>query len=266
MAEEDVKKDDAAADQQPVEAEEDSRERSTIGFTYNDLDAAIEVARAGYNSWADKPFDVSDLSAKLNMVISGAFRQKTAAARMFGLIEKDGRSSFRVTELGTRIVQPDTEAAARADAFLQVPLYRAIYDEYKGKLLPPPKALEEVMRHYGVSPKQTDKARQAFERSARQAGYFWAGDNRLARPQVAEPEPPPPSAETAKPKESSSNAPAVSPNDRLAIIRLLVERLPERMDNKKLAQWLRTAEANLRWSFDVEGEIEITERDQKGSA
>jgi hypothetical protein len=38
------------------------------------------------------------------------------------------------------------------------------------------------MREVGVSSKQTGKARQAFMRSARQAGFFAQGDDRLVRP------------------------------------------------------------------------------------
>jgi hypothetical protein len=67
---------------------------------------------------------------------------------------------------------------------MAVPLYSAIYEKYKGHLLPPMKALEREMLSLGVSSKQTDKARQAFERSARQAGFFEAGDDRLVRPRL----------------------------------------------------------------------------------
>ena len=38
------------------------------------------------------------------------------------------------------------------------------------------------MREVGVSPKQTGKARQAFMRSPRQAGFFAHGEDRLVRP------------------------------------------------------------------------------------
>jgi hypothetical protein len=36
----------------------------------------------------------------------------------------------------------------------------------------------------GVAPKQKGKARQAFQRSANSAGYFWSGPNRLVRPAI----------------------------------------------------------------------------------
>ena len=63
-----------------------------------------------------------------------------------------------------------------------MPLYQKIYEKYKSYTLPPPAALEREMEGLGVSPKQTGKARQAFERSAKQAGFFWAGPGRLTLP------------------------------------------------------------------------------------
>ena len=41
--------------------------------------------------------------------------------------------------------------------------------------MPPAAALEREMVELGVSPKQKDKARQVFERSAEQAGFFATG-------------------------------------------------------------------------------------------
>jgi hypothetical protein len=52
------------------------------------------------------------------------------------------------------------------------------------------------MREVGVSSKQTGKARQAFMRSARQAGFFAQGDDRLVRP----------ASPGTKPISSESNA------------------------------------------------------------
>jgi hypothetical protein len=40
------------------------------------------------------------------------------------------------------------------------------------------------MAKLGVSAKQTDKARQVFDRSAKQAGFFWAGNERLTFPVI----------------------------------------------------------------------------------
>jgi hypothetical protein len=160
------------------------REQSTIGFPYHDLDASTEVAQAVYNRSGLGSCDLDELAAEMGQVISGAFRVKISAAKSFDLIDKDGRSSVKLTELGRRFVTGQDARSARVEAFLRVPLYTAIYDQYKGQKLPPMKALEREMVTLGVSPKVADRARQAFERAARQAGFFDAGDDRLVRPKV----------------------------------------------------------------------------------
>lgn len=162
----------------------EERERSTIVFPYLDLDAGVEVAAAIYRAHGLGACDLDHLAAELGQTVSGAFRLKTGTAKTFGLLEKDSRSAMKLSPLGRRIVLSDTAPDARAEAFLMVPLYSAIYEKYRGHLLPPAKALEREMAAFGVSSKQTDKARQAFERSARQAGFFWKGEDRLVRPKT----------------------------------------------------------------------------------
>ena len=48
----------------------------------------------------------------------------------------------------------------------------------------PNPALEAQIEKLGVAPKVKDKARQVFQRSATQAGYFAFGNNRLVAPTV----------------------------------------------------------------------------------
>lgn len=183
MSGETIQFDQAAAAAAPAEAQ-DKREQSSIGFPYHDLEAAIEVAEAAYNRSGLSSCDLDELAAEMDQVISGAFRVKLAAARSFGLVDKDGRSAVKISDLGRRIVTDDGAASARAEAFLTVPLYSRLYEIYKGQKLPPMKALEREMANLGVAAKQTDKARQAFDRSAKQAGFFDAGSDRLVRPKL----------------------------------------------------------------------------------
>jgi hypothetical protein len=102
---------------------------------------------------------------------------------MFGLISGE-KGSLQLTDLGLRVIDPQSEKAARSESFLLVPLYKAIYEAYKGQMLPGNPALEAQIEKLGVAPKQKDKARQVFQRSATQAGYFAFGNNRLVQPQL----------------------------------------------------------------------------------
>jgi len=160
-----------------------SRELSTIGFPYGDQNEAVGVARA-IVALGGGDVDVDQLAAQMKQEPnSGSFRGKIATARTFGVITTIS-GKYHLTEIGFAITDAKRERAARADSFLTVPLYRKTYDEFRGKQLPPrPLALERAFVSFGVSAKQKEKARSAFDRSARQAGFFPNGDqDRLVRP------------------------------------------------------------------------------------
>jgi hypothetical protein len=181
MSDTTVSFDKAAAEREPT-SEGRQNDRSTIDFPYLDLDAAVEVAQAVYGRAGLGACEIDELAAQMGQTVSGAFRAKTATAKLFSLVDKDARSSFKLSAIGQKIVRAETEAEGRAAAFLAIPLYKAIFERYRGHLLPPTKALEREMTVLGVAPKQADKARQAFERSARQAGFFTQGEDRLVQP------------------------------------------------------------------------------------
>lgn len=155
---------------------------STITFPYGGLDDAIKVAHAAFELGGAPQLD--QLAHKLDhkSVNSGTFVQKLGTSRIFGLIERQS-GVVRLTDLGKEIVQPGSEARAKAEAFLGVPLYKVVYDQYKGNILPSDNGLENFMIQAGVSPKQADRARQAFQRSAATAGFFPDGArNKLIMP------------------------------------------------------------------------------------
>ncbi len=160
------------------------REQSTIVFPNYDLDAAVSVAKHAYARSGLGGCPLDELAAQAGTTMSGNFRNKNSAARTFGFIEKDGQSKVKLTDLGARVVSSESEADAKATAFLNVPLYSQIYEKYRGKLLPPTKALEREMVTLGVIPTQAKAARQIMQRSARQAGYFASGEDRLVRPRT----------------------------------------------------------------------------------
>jgi hypothetical protein len=104
-----------------------------------------------------------------------------STARVFGLVETN-REQISLTALGRQIVNPEREHQARVKAFLNVPLYRAMFDNYRGCPLPRNIAIENEMVRLGVSAKQKEKARQVFQRSAEQAGFFAYGRDKLVMP------------------------------------------------------------------------------------
>ena len=197
MANQEAVANDIEEVEQAQDGGDGKRERSTVEFPYLDLDAAIEIAK-GVHEVGGSSCAWDQLAAHLNQAATGGgFRLRVMTAKTFGLVTY-GQGTVTLTDLGKRLNDPQQEKAAKADAFLKVELYSKIYEQFKNGILPPPDALETEIVKMGVSPKQKGKARQAFQRSANSAGYFWSGSNRLVRPAikasaaaapVAEPEP-----------------------------------------------------------------------------
>ena len=162
----------------------DKRERSSIEFPYMGLQEAMEVAQAIHRTTGSGLCQTDQLAAALDLsMASSGFRVRLGTTKMFGLIESErGSGAVRLTDLGHRIVDPGQERAAKVEAFLNVPLYRKLVEIHRGKTLPPPAALERVMAELGVAKKQTDRARQTFDRSAQNAGFFEFGRDKLVQP------------------------------------------------------------------------------------
>lgn len=63
-----------------------------------------------------------------------------------------------------------------------------MYEQYKGNALPPPPAIERQMEQLGVSPKQKERARQTFMKSAQYAGFINSATGRFVKPGIAQKE------------------------------------------------------------------------------
>ena len=121
---------------------------------------------------------------------NGAYLNRVAAAKLFGLIISEG-SQFRLTPRATAILMPAyPEDAQRAlsEAFLSVPLFKAVYEECKGQQLPPEFGLKNLLRNkFSVGPSVLDTAFRTLMASAEDAGFFATRGSRthLIMPAVA---------------------------------------------------------------------------------
>jgi hypothetical protein len=264
MAKEQVKNLQAAVRAAQSSGDEtDKRERSTIQFPYNDLDDAVSIAKAVHEN-AGLSCTIDQLAAYVkNSLTSGAFRLRVANASTFGLTENE-RGEVRLTSLGRRIADASQEAAARVEAFLTVPLYARIHDNYKGYTLPGAAALEKFMLEVGVSSKQTGKARQAFMRSARQAGFFAHGEDRLVRPAGPGTKPiEKPKGEQKKDEEKRRNGSGDGggPDDQL--IQALIQKLPASgpWSADERVNWLKLLTMAFQIAYGPDEEIEIRKKE-----
>lgn len=164
--------------------EKQKRDRSQIEFPYSDLESTADMVRTLHQRAGTSCEDVQ-LAAWMNQTATGGgFRSRLSAGRMFGLIETSGQQ-VTITPLGLDAIDDERGPASRAEAFLNVALFRAMYDQFKGYALPPPAALERQMEALGVAPKQKDRARQAFTKSAQYAGYIDGQTGRFTKPAFA---------------------------------------------------------------------------------
>lgn len=161
------------------------RQRSAIGFPYTDYDNVHALAQAIHGNVGHGQCSAGQLAAWTSQSAkSSGFRTQISAARLFGVLESDDSESLRLTELGRRVVDPLQARAAKAEAFLRVPLFKALYERYKDGTTPPSAALEREIAGLGVAEKQKARARQVFESSAQQTGFREAAPNRLVMPAV----------------------------------------------------------------------------------
>jgi len=167
-----------------ADAATSGNERSTVDFSYTDLDSAIEVVRGVHNA-GGTACDSDQLAAQLNLEAKGGgFRLKVAGAKSFGLITNERGGRVTLTDAGRQIIDPAFERAARMNAFLSVELYRKVFDQFKGGPLPPQAGLERSLVSLGVGAGVKDRARQVLLRSAKQAGFFEAAADRLVKPSI----------------------------------------------------------------------------------
>ena len=163
-------------------ADEKKYFRSELSFPYADLESCVELAQT-ILSKAGTSCDQGELAAWMNQSASGGtFRTRISAAKMFGLIDT-GQGRATLTQLGREAVDDSgNERAARVQAFLNPELFAKMYEQNKGHALPPPAAIERQMEQFGISPKQKERARQTFMKSATYAGFIDSSTGRFVKP------------------------------------------------------------------------------------
>jgi hypothetical protein len=117
--------------------------------------------------------------------------------------------------------------------------------------------LEREIVALGVSEKQKERARQVFERSADQAGFFEHGKNRLVMPGVS-------ASGHRKPNEhkpSGTGGDGGGAGD--ALIQALIEKLPASgpwpVDDR--VNWLKMLVMGFQVAYGTEEEIEVKKKE-----
>ncbi len=254
-----------------------AREQSSIAFPYQDLESGISLARAMLQG-GGVALSRDQLAGVMNQsVSSGSFVTKLATARLFGLVDANN-GKYELTDIGFEVLDSDAnrQKSARASAFLSVPLYKKVFDEFRGKQLPPrPQGLEQAFVRFGVSNKQKYNARLAFDKSATQAGFFPNGPDRLIEPIIGVSSRMT-DARSASADEAGQFDVEVTPTIRQPepvpasthhpFIQGLLDTLPEPQTNWAIegrAKWLQAAANIFDLIYKGSGNIEITAKGDK---
>ena len=148
---------------------------------------------------------------------SSSFRLRALTSRQFGLISKNG-ATLSTTALAKAVFKPTTEqekAQALASTFLNIPLFKAVADRFKGTPLPQQDALRNILeREFKVEHGRVSTAERILLDSARDAGIIrTSGGSSYLAPDVTQPQVDPP----INPPETSPSGeppPAASLSDR----------------------------------------------------
>lgn len=231
------------------------RGRSKIAFVYSDLLGALELART-IQTQTGMTCQIKQLAAWMDQSAEGGtFRSLLGAARMFGLVETQ-QGNVSLTPLGLNALNDETRAHALSEAFLRVPLHAAMYQQFQTHVLPPPAAIERHFETLGVPPKQKERARQTFVKSAHVAGYIDPSSGRFIRPATQATSGTP----VADEKPPSGGGGGGEGNDGLNLDPLLIEllrKIPPKdkgWPGEQRARWFRTFAMNVSQIYDADSE------------
>ena len=143
------------------------------GFPVVPLDEAADVVRRAGRYGQSHPESAFAQYMGHTTTNSGAFKQRFAAMRSWGLVAVQ-RSSVVFTDLGKRLAYPvsaEDEALALREAFLSASAFSELYHaSAKGQELETAELANRAVHHLGVSPKSKAKFADCFTASAKAAG------------------------------------------------------------------------------------------------
>lgn len=251
---------DNATPTAPADTEKAKRERTKIEFPYSDLESAVEMIRT-LQSRAGTSCELTQLAGWMNQTATGGtFRSRLGAAKLFGLVETEqGRVSL--TNLGRDAADDVKGQAAWASAFLNAPLFVAMYDQFQGYALPPAAAIERQMEQLGVPSKQKERARQIFVKSAQFAGYI-ADNGRIIKPVHAAP--PLPADPQERKRNGGGGGDGISLDPLLMALLRMIPPTGQPWPKEQRLRWFRTFAMNVSQVYDTpESAVDLKIEEQK---
>ena len=229
-----------------------SRSKSKISFVYNDLEAALGLADKLQTS-AGMACEVKQLASWMNQSVSGGtFRSILSAAKSFGLVESQQVGMVSLTKLGRSALDSTERPNALAESFLRVPLHAEMYQQFQGSSLPPPAAVERHMESLGIPPKQKERARQTFTKSAQFAGFIDQSTGRFIRPATV---PAVPASELQKSGGDGGDGGGLDLDPLLVALLRKIPRVGKEWPQEPRARWFRTFAMNVSQIYDTGDDV-----------
>ena len=147
-----------------------ARQRSVYLFPAYGFATALDIARRVEEGGAGNLTEDS-LAVELGLSVkSSGFRLKSLTARQFQLLNKQG-DALIVTPTAKAILKPTSNADALngyRQAFMAIPLFRAVAERYRGQYLPDSRSLRNVLqREFQVDGSRAQQAEKLLMESAR---------------------------------------------------------------------------------------------------
>jgi hypothetical protein len=237
-------------------------------FPVYDLASSEEVARVLHQHGGGAA-STSELAALLgySRAKNGAFIDRLAAARMFGLVTTGG--NITLTDRARAILMPEfpeSAARARVEAFEGVPLYRSILQAFEGQVLPGRDGMRNALQNrFGVPAFKVAPALERMMSSAQHAGLFFQGDRtRLLRPRLRPGSATPPGQGASSDQGEGARPPAPGtgqPGSHHKLIQGALDELPPlgaAWDETAMRQWLQLMEHSIRVIWKVPPHTQAT--------
>jgi len=183
-----------------------SAAKGSFTAPYFDLDSSIKVADVVYNRGGGAcTGDQLAHWLDYKSVRSGTYLTRVSAAnKHFGLVEQEG-DRFVVTERAKKIlapVMPEDAITAKLEAFLAVPLFAKVFEQFRGSQIPHEPGLKNLFQNtYKLLPDRVPQAIRVLLNSAAQAGILTADRTRLVKPAI-------PTTEAKAPPVKDDQSPA----------------------------------------------------------
>lgn len=157
-----------------AETQPKKRVRSPYLFPAYGLGHAIQVAqRVETDGGGTLSEETLAIALGGSSTKSSTFRLQTLTPRQFGLLDKNG-PNLSTTSLAKAIFKPTSDqekANALWNAFLSIPLFRAVAERFEGHPVPQREAIRNILeREFGLQHNRVADAERVLMGSAREAG------------------------------------------------------------------------------------------------